>query len=621
MRLPEVFLVTTWALGTVLGSPVPQLVYQADNATQMAMLQELSSKVILDSLSPNIHLGDIKYWSVPGSFVKTGNRIPFVSPDNTSLASNHTSLMNNHTSLMNKHISLTNKLISSAASVGRVSLGKRDEGKEIKYDYCDGGETCITLVNGTPYRWRKGYKHSYQVRNWGTWPEYIEPGETFSLSPKYSGHGMFNRKADMAAEVVYHLEGTKKPLSFMTELRKGKSPYNGTEGLFIQKRHNTWIRFLEDLETKNLPKETEMDLGFHKHPDGERFVLAGKEGDFVANGGPEAWMQSMMDDLGDVPLSEIILGRSHHGGSYINNPVGFGTPSNTRTQMEDLYTQLRDGGIRVVDVRTMLWYEDEYKWAFHEAHGSKVGKDWYGAIGASFHDMLDAINRFNDDYPGELIIFDIAGDAWERYGDIDRMEGKGRAMLYELLKSGLKHRIDLPATDDFTELPLEDFIGDGKSGVIVRISQKWVNADDGEYPGPEEGFVTSSDFPITSVWSNTNDDDTLLEEQSEELLEHRGGETPLERQPRRLHNLQWLLTLQGLENIHPVKNIIGESRGGLWTKLFTDLWRVMTVDAYPSWLTIDAIEGTEFKALTMAMNKCFVARGCGDWAEEARALD
>lgn len=469
---------------------------------------------------------------------------------------------------------------------------------------------CVSLTNATPYRWRKGYSHSYQTHNWKQWPKYIEPGETFSNNPsqKNGAHGH-----DTAAEVAYHLEGTDRPVSFMVQYRKGR-------------HHNTWIRFLEDLETSNLPKNSEFDLGHRKMPDGQVFILAGKEGDFISTNGPEAWMQSMMDDIGDVPLSEIVMGRSHHAGSYKSDLTGTGaTVSNTRCQGETLYKQLRDGGARVLDVRTLMETNGPRKMDFYEWHGTEANiVGWTGSLGASFEEMMEAVNKFNDEFPGELIIFDIHQDAVLRQDKdfwSETIDDDHRNFAYAALLKGLKHRIALPPSDDYTKLPVKDFIGNGTSAVIVRIAQGWVDKDGEEdFPGPSEGFVTTRNFPIQSKWSDTSDYHHLYTNQLFHLRKARGGPTtPGGRSPRVLYDAQWIMTLQDIANIIPAISIMGLARDYLWGGAVRELWSGLTVDQYPSWLTVDAIEGSEFKALIMAMNRCFVARGCGDWADKERS--
>jgi hypothetical protein len=259
--------------------------------------------------------------------------------------------------------------------------------------------TCITLTNATPYRWRKGFSHDYQMQGWDKWSEFIEPGETFCNAV---GHGRGYYRQDTAGEVAYHLEGTEHPMSFMVEFRKGHS-------------HHIWIRFTEELETGTLSKETELNLEFRSAPDGQYFLLAGKEGDFISNNGPDGWMQSMMDDIGDVPLSEIVLGRTHHTASYHSENFGLAVKEVAQCQTTHIHEQLREGGVRVMDMRLAKWEKDNGPPKYIEVHGVTILGKWHGVKSASYDEMIEAINEFNDEVPGELIIFDVHEAAFSYY--------------------------------------------------------------------------------------------------------------------------------------------------------------------------------------------------------------
>jgi len=508
-----------------------------------------------------------------------------------------------------------------------VSVGKKKEKKEKKGGpVCRGPGilNCITIINATPYPWRKAYTHHYQMSNWDKWPEVIRPGHIAKMNPWFRKQA-WHSASDSAAEVVYRLEDTDNKAALEIKLLPGKW-------------HHADIVFMDDLETTNLPKGSKLHFEWRWPPDGVHFVLSGNEQDgFAANHGPEAWMQSMMDEIGDFPLSEIVLGRSHHAGSYvISRKEGiWANEGNTQTQTEDIYTQLRDGGVRVLDVRALAWWTwnkekgvDEVEWYTNHGSGSvAVTVDWQGAFQAKLDDIFAQINRFNEDFPGELIIVDfheVALDNWladRTYRPPANMRSRGRRLLYEKIMDGLEHRIDLPdgGGGDYTELTLRDLVGDGKSGVLVRIAERWVDLDEGFYPGPEEGFIVSNELPVKTAWSDTKHVPVLRREQREALISGRPGPTTEEREPRRGLDTQYIMTLQGLDNVEG--SIMVEARNKAAPSLWRNFWRFFTVDHYPSWLTVDGITGTEFKAYIMAMNKCFVARECGDWAEEERELD
>ncbi|KJZ79564.1 hypothetical protein HIM_01033 [Hirsutella minnesotensis 3608] len=148
--------------------------------------------------------------------------------------------------------------------------------------------------------------------------------------------------------------------------------------------HHVWVRFMDGLETLNNGPGSEQRLGFLRRPGGVGFMLAGAEGGFLSNNGH----------------------------------------------------QLTDGGVRVLDVRATKW-----RWHFRESHASHVGVlGWQGMFGAGIQEMVDVVNRFNDEHPGELVVVDVHREArnadwhWRELDDIETGE------LYAVLRS-LRNRL------------------------------------------------------------------------------------------------------------------------------------------------------------------------------------
>ncbi|VUC22633.1 unnamed protein product [Clonostachys rosea] len=498
----------------------------------------------------------------------------------------------------------------SAATTDMATLKRRGwsatERCQRELYYQDG--QCIEMINATPYRWRRGYHHSSAVSAWEKrWPEYIEPGEVINVLAKMTNNGLFNTPEDSAAEVAYHIEGTDKPMSFMLEYRSGLP-------------HVPWIRFLEDLEVMNHHKGAEFSLGGRMPPYGVPFILAGTEGDFVTNEGPAAWMQAQIDVLGDKPLREIVLGRSHHAGMWKTRGGLGGSWWNTATQEATLYDQLRNGGARVLDARIM-----RADGKFQECHGTIRDKTFLGSYGATFDELIEQTNQFNEDYPGELIIWDIHPDEAFRFGvgegntigmQFGSLNVTERADFLELLK-GLNHRISLPEDVDITKMPLKKFINskDKKSAVIIRLDERWLEGVDMErWPGPSEGFVSSRQFPMTSTWSKKTDVKGMIEHQLQRMDEVGVSRTS------EVYDMQWIQTLLGFGAVYPLGVSIISMANESWDAAFRELFNTLTADRYPNWLTMDAIQNSEMKTLVMTMNHCFALERCGDWVNKRRQL-
>lgn len=444
-------------------------------------------------------------------------------------------------------------------------------------------DTHITLVNATPYRWRRGYNHTHQVITWSRWPEYINPGESFQIR---AAVGNVWIPANSAAEVAYHLEGTTKPMSFMVKYLSGVP-------------HQTSIEYLEEFKTIADDKGSEHNLGWSKYPGGVGFVVSGVEDHFYAAEAPIPWMQTMIEMIGDLPLREISMVRSHNAGMYKSTgTVGFGNKFATQTQKKRVFDQLHLGGARVLDLRTAMSGSK-----FYTGHGAFVLGSWNGQLGASFDEIIDDVNRFNDMYPGELIIIDMHSfETWNAKKRFRALNVKEREAALNALKR-LRHRAVVPDDEDLTTWKLNKFVGSGTSSVIVRINSSWL-ADGTRFPGGTEGFVTEVNFPANGHWSNTGDSHKLVADQLAIL--------PMARPSRAapVYNADWIITLQGAAAAIPIWSL-PEIAGMAWRDVYHQFWDAMTDITYPNWITLDDVSHEGGKTLVMAINQCLAARKCG----------
>lgn len=284
-------------------------------------------------------------------------------------------------------------------------------------------DTFITVTNATLYQWKRGHQHAYQVKQWEAWPDSIDAGQSVQVRVKRRGG---HKKSDSAAEVQYWLVGTSERMEMQ----------------FEYPTHQVRVRYMEELATMGQGRGSEQVLGFETYPGGVVFVLAGSEaGGFVANGAPAGWMQATLRDVGHLPLRQLAMPRTHHTGMWKGvAPLGFASKANTLTQMTDLWTQLTEGGVRVLDVRA-TWMV-HWKWAqWREAHTVPMGfYGIHGMLGAGIEEMVDVINRFNDEFPGELIILDMHSDAMRIENSLEfrRANKEDRADLYRIPERALR---------------------------------------------------------------------------------------------------------------------------------------------------------------------------------------
>lgn len=449
----------------------------------------------------------------------------------------------------------------------------------------------ITVINSTPYTWHRTHVSDYQIKDWEeNWPEFIAPGVAFEfLSDEYGGK---NRR-ETGAEVVYAIQGTCKPMSF-------EVTYNPTRAV----KPDVRVNFKGELKTRWTPKGGQINLGTKAAHGGVNFVIAGTEDDFYSMDGPVGWMQEQIKDIGHYPLNEIVMPRSHHAGmSDARTGVGVVYEETTITQTRTPYDQMAIGGVRVLDFRPYM----RRRGRFAAGHFSEILGLHHGMIGIRLQEIIDDINRFNKEHPGELIILDIHDEeSWCGSGGGEKfrkLQEWMREMLYLELGT-LEHRFKLPAdAKDVHKMTLNDFVGDGKPAVLIHAPAEW--AKDKRFPGVAGGYVTNRNFPRTAYWSDTNMGSTLVNEQAMTLKQRkasgRGG---------RIHDMQYVLRLASVQYVFPVVPLtILASQA--WGRLYIGVWTAINDEVYPNWISLDRVQTEEAKILAMVINRCLVAGKCG----------
>ncbi|KAM3494780.1 hypothetical protein MY3957_001911 [Beauveria namnaoensis] len=453
----------------------------------------------------------------------------------------------------------------------------------------------VGLVNGTPYTWKRiGIEFNDMDQKMSqTFREIILPGEPFAA---YA----YTHDKKAKAMVQYELVGTSEKTWFTLRISSGEP-------------HQVTVEYGGALETVANGNEGKrgsvVDLNVDRGVACATFYLTGSEGRFLSNDAPVNWMHTMLEEIGNHTLREIMLPRSHHAGMYTLNGgdgVGFGGRGNTWTQDYSVYDQLKIGGVRVIDSRLVLTRREK---KVFESHGSKVAGAWHGSLGVSHDSMIKQINRFNDEYPGELIIIDVDGREMRDNKRFNQLDAAGVAHVVESFKR-LKHRAVLVPGEDIAQIPINRLIGDGKSAVIIRMEEYRTRNLPGEgYPSATEGFITNNELPYHKHWSNMDNAEKMLKDQTEKLLEYKDGRF------RQLYVSDFLLTQKGIAVIfgNPIR-VINEAA---WKKLIETFWGVFRKDVFPNWLAMDAIRGGELRGIAMTVNECLVAKRCGKLGNRA----
>jgi hypothetical protein len=119
-----------------------------------------------------------------------------------------------------------------------------------------------------------------------------------------------------------------------------------------------------------------------------------------------AWMRSMYDVIKYRQLRHVVVPGAHDAAmSKISDSgwLGGGDSVNTQTQSLDHYNQLRVG-VRYFDMRIVSVRGGDF-WSAHI--NNNVAAVPFGSTGESLDDLILGINRFNTDYPGEVIVWVI----------------------------------------------------------------------------------------------------------------------------------------------------------------------------------------------------------------------
>ncbi|KAL3477483.1 PLC-like phosphodiesterase [Aspergillus californicus] len=122
------------------------------------------------------------------------------------------------------------------------------------------------------------------------------------------------------------------------------------------------------------------------------------------------WMKQMYNVIKDRPLQHIIMPGTHDSGmSTISGQiVSIGNEANTQTQALNIYDQLRVGA-RWFDLRIISVHQSNTAdYAFWVAHVNDENADVpVGNTGESLNDIINEINRFTTENPGEIVFFNV----------------------------------------------------------------------------------------------------------------------------------------------------------------------------------------------------------------------
>jgi hypothetical protein len=344
----------------------------------------------------------------------------------------------------------------------------------------------VTIVNLTPYTFHVTSSHSYQVSfNF----QDIPSGKAFQARVDY-GSGT---QVDDNGEIYFAIQGTSKTFEVRTTTHiPGELPY----------------RTVFDL--------TGMGLGQREYGDpyetsGVTLVITGSEKYGYISSltfQPSNWMHGIYDSIKDRDLRHVVMPGSHDAAmdSITSQKAGLfldagGISSNTQTQSLNIYDQLRVGS-RYFDMRIASINGGNY-WGLH-VPDEKAGAV-SGATGESLDDMIQNINDFTSQYPGELIIWRIRymlnikdGDinVGNRYWSVDKAND-----FYDHLTKINNRCIGLSLTQKFDQQPMKNYLDMNNGAGCVLLITAGDLADGVPASRVDAGIYDGNNFNVDDFWA------------------------------------------------------------------------------------------------------------------------
>ncbi|KFX94292.1 hypothetical protein V490_04414 [Pseudogymnoascus sp. VKM F-3557] len=254
----------------------------------------------------------------------------------------------------------------------------------------DTGTTYVTIVNLTPHRFVVGETPHYQFDKFDFAD--IPPGQSRQLETHMGGG---SDPTTTNGEAYYSIKGTDKTFIVRCSTNIPNShPY----------------RTIFDLAG--------MGLGWREYKNPGRaevpvtLVITGSNDyGFTASISfpPGNWMKKIYSTIKDRTLQQIVMPGTHDSGmtSISNKILSGGISLNTQTQGINFYKQLAAGArwfdLRIASIHAVTGSKGHTFWALHV--DNELAEVVIGNTGQDLESIIEEINQFTAEYPGELIIF------------------------------------------------------------------------------------------------------------------------------------------------------------------------------------------------------------------------
>ena len=313
-------------------------------------------------------------------------------------------------------------------------------------------------------------------------------------------------------------------------------------------------------------------------------------------------MQATLDTIGHLRLRDIAIPASHDSGIDTLSKRKGGVPYNTVTQSRPIYSQLR-AGARVFDIRPVLRNGEFVTAHLHTTcHPRRKEpcqrRTAVGGYGRTIQEIINDINHFNAEYPGELIILNISHDmnASNNYNGFRPNEWQQFYDQISQITDLFKPTQYLHTEYDPSDLLISSFIQPGSHSTVLL--RRGGNPADYISTTTPFAYVFDHHWWIQGSWSETRNTLFLIKDQLQKLAEWTRHD---------MFQAVWTLTQQGAMVInvgrteHSILNLAKRAR----KTLYAHLWPALSSDRYPNIVEIDDFKDSHVTALCMAINRAF----------------
>ncbi len=424
----------------------------------------------------------------------------------------------------------------------------------------------ITLVNGTPYKWRAVEHSTFQMEAWN-FPKTLNSGESRRIYLEYIADD--NRSAMVKYEIA-------KNHIITIEFDGGYSDHT----VLVSSNF-----LINDFDTTQIHWKNTIHDGMVS------FILVGSvEDGFYTNFASHSknWMHNSLKLIGNKKLEKICIPGSHDAGMYmLSHSTNWSTDCNTLTQDHGIFKQL-EYGIRYFDIRPVIAGSNEF-YAGHYGYIKKDNLGWQGGAGGKIADFVKDINEFTKHHK-ELIILDLSHDfnTNDKYRHFNKNEWNN---LFDLL-SGINHLYIATTTKRLKDLCLNDFIKN-EAQVIILVDPAKLPTSSKYY---RKGFYHTHEFSIYNEYSNTDHIKKMREDQIQKMHEFSSS---------RYFLLSWTLTQTGSEPFDcmidlakSIKDMAKVAKQYLPEYLYNN----SSITHYPNIIYTDLITDNTAAIMSMAIN-------------------